>query len=251
MSNGTASRDVTLQTRVVLVSQVTGAEQWRGTLEQFIADNSDGLMLDQCSKIGDDLREYGQAHIDLGAGGMMSLRLELSEPELMAARNWLNEGHWSACAMSVIPESDAHRQHVEQAIERYYEGGLSGFRLDYHASTFASAAPACAGMEAHTPGPWIITQPDAGTLDVCVESAGVLSRIARLHVVCLADEHGGSVVANARLIAAAPELLAVLTECVVAYESHRDGQPTGHLWSDPNHIYHARAAIAKAKGGAR
>lgn len=52
----------------------------------------------------------------------------------------------------------------------------------------------------------------------------------------------------ARIIAAAPELLAALIETVQVYEQHRDGQPTGHLWPDPNHITHARAAIKKAKG---
>jgi hypothetical protein len=48
------------------------------------------------------------------------------------------------------------------------------------------------------------------------------------------------------LAVASPELLAALTECVTAYETHRDGQPTGHLWPDPNHIHAARAVIAIA-----
>lgn len=43
------------------------------------------------------------------------------------------------------------------------------------------------------------------------------------------------------------ELLKIVAECVVVYEQHRDNQPTGHLWPDPNHIYYARAAVAKVK----
>ena len=51
---------------------------------------------------------------------------------------------------------------------------------------------------------------------------------------------------NARLIAASPSLLAACKECVAVYEETRDNHPTGHLWPDPNHIVHARDAIAKA-----
>ena len=52
--------------------------------------------------------------------------------------------------------------------------------------------------------------------------------------------------ANARLVAAAPELLAALELCVEAYMN--DG-----AWSEdgtPSHIMHARAAIDKARNGA-
>lgn len=56
--------------------------------------------------------------------------------------------------------------------------------------------------------------------------------------------------ANAQLVAAAPMLLAALRECVAAYEQHRDQQPTGKNWPDPNHIFHAREAIRKADTGA-
>lgn len=52
--------------------------------------------------------------------------------------------------------------------------------------------------------------------------------------------------ANAYAISANRELLAALIECVRIYEVHRDAQPTGHLWPDPNYIFNARAAIAKA-----
>ena len=42
-------------------------------------------------------------------------------------------------------------------------------------------------------------------------------------------------------------LLAALHECISAYEQHRDNQPTGHLWPDPNHIFNSRAAVATTK----
>lgn len=51
------------------------------------------------------------------------------------------------------------------------------------------------------------------------------------------------------LLAAASEMLAVLEESVSAYEKHRDGEPTGHLWPDPNHIFHARKIIKEVRGG--
>jgi hypothetical protein len=50
-------------------------------------------------------------------------------------------------------------------------------------------------------------------------------------------------------ISALPELLKALSDCVDAYVEHRDGQPTGHLWPDPNHIHDARRALALAYTG--
>ncbi len=47
--------------------------------------------------------------------------------------------------------------------------------------------------------------------------------------------------------ATALALVIALNECVSAYEQHRDNQPTGHLWPDPNHIFNARAALAATK----
>jgi len=115
-------------------------------------------------------------------------------------------------------------------------------------------------MSKHTPGPWI----------VCL-SHGAARDFGRLYHVttdpaahtyqaygCIADVSGPGELfgttdpeaaeANARLIAAAPALLEALRECVQVYEAHRDAQPTGHLWPDPNHIFHARDAIEKATG---
>ena len=101
----------------------------------------------------------------------------------------------------------------------------------------------------HTPGPWRIAQPTgAGTArfiwrnDEGPDFAGETNTNYRM---IARDVHSE---ANASLIAAAPDLLAALAGCVKAYEETRDGEPTGHLWPDPNHIFYARAAIAKAGG---
>lgn len=73
--------------------------------------------------------------------------------------------------------------------------------------SFADPTPS-KGESAHTPGPWKVWQANDGTLDVCHESEGLRSRIARLHIECLCEKHGGNIEANARLIAAAPETAA-------------------------------------------
>lgn len=101
----------------------------------------------------------------------------------------------------------------------------------------------------YTPGPW--RQDSLGGTSIWAEPRG-----GACIADCEADSFSGRAksrplderVANARLISAAPELLKALEDCITAYEQHRDGQPTGHLWNDPNHIFYARAAIAKATG---
>ena len=55
--------------------------------------------------------------------------------------------------------------------------------------------------------------------------------------------------AVARIMAAAPDLLAALEGCIQSYEEIRDAQPTGHLRPDPSHIHNARRAIHKSKEG--
>ncbi len=103
----------------------------------------------------------------------------------------------------------------------------------------------------HTPGEWTVK--DNGIWDITIEAGGTICHInnrgdwfpknegedGRSHNQMLAD---------ARLIAAAPEMLECLKECLRIYEEARNAQPTGHLWPDPNHILHARRAIAAAEG---
>ena len=107
----------------------------------------------------------------------------------------------------------------------------------------------------HTIGPWKIYEgmdaesilKSGWVLVVCRNNAG--------RIVANVNLNGGPgskpmpCMDNARLIAAAPDLLAALEGCVKSYEEFRDGQPTGHLWPDPAHIYHARHAIHKSKEG--
>lgn len=105
-------------------------------------------------------------------------------------------------------------------------------------------------MNKHTAGPWQI-EPVAATLStnqsdfLITHSDGELrSHIARLFDSSLCDEHG-TTSANARLIAAAPDLLAAL-EDLVGYAAAEIGIPPNEAVGGA--FKQARAAIAKAKG---
>lgn len=63
-------------------------------------------------------------------------------------------------------------------------------------------------MSAHTPGPWETSVNDEGQWDVCAEGGGDM--VADL------SDCPGNAEGNARLIAAAPDLLALVTEFEVA-----------------------------------
>lgn len=98
-------------------------------------------------------------------------------------------------------------------------------------------------MSGHTPGPWRIDG---------LTKRGVYARItggdwyyfAKV-VVKFADEPSPVGAANARLIAAAPDLLEALEKILV---SDREGYPNCNLFSDD--LARAKAAVAKAKGEA-
>jgi hypothetical protein len=112
----------------------------------------------------------------------------------------------------------------------------------------------------HTEGPWVAIEGDTFhrdrpwgvskylTLAECEEIDGDEAEEESRTIVLAEVTDGETAEADAKLMAAAPELLEALAECVKVYEAHRDDQPTGHLWPDPNHIHHARRAIAKAAG---
>lgn len=93
-------------------------------------------------------------------------------------------------------------------------------------------------MSKHTPGPWQWTQHFDPTISIYKDGFG---QIARLY-----DSSAGTGKANARLIAAAPDLLEALRICAT--------QSTGPDWTPEQALafikQHARAAIAKATGGA-
>ena len=101
----------------------------------------------------------------------------------------------------------------------------------------------------HTQGPWHTTEPNAinGKRFICTEPAdGVFYTIA----ITMGDAAWSHIddAANARLIAAAPELLEALRlalDCLDVYApDYMHGMPKNH------YINAARAAIAKAEGAA-
>lgn len=96
----------------------------------------------------------------------------------------------------------------------------------------------------HTQGPWLVEPDEAsGQRDLVIVSPSVGCIIYLLD--CEGTDHGQSddpqAWADARLIAAAPELLAALKDMLAGYEDtmNRYGHGAGHADQ-------ARAAIAKA-----
>lgn len=92
----------------------------------------------------------------------------------------------------------------------------------------------------HTPGPWRVGNVDRTTPTVL--SGGRL--IAEVHDLCIPSEHADDV-ANAHLIAAAPDLLEA---CLHALSTVKRWDKTGI--PQPTLLRSLRDAIAKAEGGA-
>lgn len=86
-----------------------------------------------------------------------------------------------------------------------------------------------------TPGPWMVWL----KTQVCRQTA---EGNAHGPNICIADTE-----ANARLIAAAPELLEALQAALPQIERHRCTDPNGETVGNPV-IKQARAAIARATG---
>ena len=96
---------------------------------------------------------------------------------------------------------------------------------------------------AHTPGPWNCNRSSASGYDiVCSENSPT-----DVCVISRRDKTTGEIDASARLIAAAPELLAALETAYMALigylPAHRNDVTDAAIGA-------ARAAITKAKGGA-
>lgn len=101
-------------------------------------------------------------------------------------------------------------------------------------------------MNKHTPGPWSVNPPFFKNWDSrCIY--GVTEYVACVGGVENCRE---TIDANARLIAAAPELLEALEFLVFAFEScDETGYVDGHGFIDTEDLKEkARQAIAKAKG---
>jgi hypothetical protein len=103
---------------------------------------------------------------------------------------------------------------------------------------------------AHTPGPWFTTRPH-GTIYIEARLRGsTLQEVAAVGPTEAPEQQE----ANARLIAAAPDLLEALQQLVLINERHNAacetvlGRPLD--WKD-DYLDAARAAITKATGGQR
>lgn len=119
-------------------------------------------------------------------------------------------------------------------------------------------------MSEHTPGPWVAGRPDMSTIVDGVPSKWIYAGDAYVAVASgLASPDWDVVMANARLIAAAPELLEALESCLGLIESDIYIPEPGHICGGPDSmcdsdcafaasaygiISRARAAITKAKG---
>jgi hypothetical protein len=116
-----------------------------------------------------------------------------------------------------------------------------------------------ATQTAHTPGPW-----ELWTFgETCQTSIGEKSGGVSVCEVTMSDGEGRQTkestdrgCANARIIAAAPELLAALEAAVAYLEANRPQGKIRDIFSALNHYENdvmkpARAAIAKATGGAK
>ena len=96
----------------------------------------------------------------------------------------------------------------------------------------------------HTRGPWRVAEGrivDSATIYHGEPGSGIVSHVARVHASWICPEHGGNVEANARLIAAAPDLLDALKEAA-DYIATTIGHRGGDIMEA------ADAAISKAGG---
>ena len=137
--------------------------------------------------------------------------------------------------MKTNPALSALRHHVSGAIAR----GEAQAITEIPAPTRPS----------HTPGPWDVEP--KGSRNFVDGAAG----LAVAYLGWAGVRERSEIEANARLIAAAPELLEALAGCADALrEAGKDFARANKLAARPNlyelHERNARAAIAKAKGGA-
>ena len=97
-------------------------------------------------------------------------------------------------------------------------------------------------MSKHTPGPWVAVARTNAHVEI--EAPDQLGYLAKKVATCSLTNHE----ANARLIEAAPNLLAKLKEIVSQIDQ---GGTDGKVFARDHCITAARAAIAEATGGDR
>lgn len=107
-------------------------------------------------------------------------------------------------------------------------------------------------MSKHTPGPWLVIPDHRPSGDVLIEPEDSDPDFAKRVVAIAPAQRHGEQEANARLIAAAPELLAELEKAVkILVELEEEGfidLSPDYPTIEPHQLDSARAAIAKAKG---
>ena len=103
----------------------------------------------------------------------------------------------------------------------------------------------------HTPGPWKIEQGTNGDAVITHSDTELRSHVARIYAATLCPEHG-TVEDNARLIAAAPDLLealqAIAGKGIAGLPERFDDLTTVNVPVLVKAIWDARAAITKATG---
>lgn len=108
-------------------------------------------------------------------------------------------------------------------------------------------------MNKHTPGPWGICKWDSKTIEARIQYLHEDDEDAEPESIVVADVYGGDLEgreadANARLIAAAPELLEALKELIAWGLESLPGEVSLGYSGIEQDIAHAKAAIAKALG---
>ena len=95
-------------------------------------------------------------------------------------------------------------------------------------------------MGQHTQGPWIINLDPRYPSEPCIDAVidGVVWHVALCHNA--AGPEDGSAEANARLIAAAPELLATLRAALPTLRADLEKQSAGSSSNDPQSLRAAR-----------
>jgi uncharacterized protein YegP (UPF0339 family) len=89
-----------------------------------------------------------------------------------------------------------------------------------------------------TPGPWVVRSAKTGIFNISAAKKSICNTPT-----CYRDDALGLNLANARLIASAPELYEALTEALFAIDSGQLTGPGAHAFADS-----LRPALAKARG---
>lgn len=96
----------------------------------------------------------------------------------------------------------------------------------------------------HTPGPWLLDEDEFETT-IYVPSRGDQREIARVKVLRIVADRAAEDLANATLIATAPDLLVALEQLILLARDCESRWSRGH----PAIVQRAEALAEKARGG--